>query len=555
MKQYILILLGIALLTTGAYAQIDYSVNNLTRYGNGKQSVGTGSTQLLEYIETQSNVRLYLEDFTIGFQYQYDDPPEFGPKFQGVKQRFIEFNRGGLTLRAGDFYTLFGKGLSMNLFEDRAINFDTKLDGFNAVYRNKYVKAVAASGTMTYYDLIDYTHKETYQVNGGHLEVRPQKFIRIGGSYIGASGEIPSSTFVDGEAALHNVDAEIGEGMITLSGMGFDFFASYAHKTSRAKTPLGGNRFDHIESTGDGIYGNLVYTSDFGLGVTFEYKNYRFDATDPDNRAPNRATKVLPFQVPPTAFKEHSFYLLSRDPHVIDFNDEIGLQLDVYYPVNDKITLNLNASQASRINKWEGTFGAWNIAESNDFLPSVDREYSPWYEVYADVEWYFDGQSFLRFALNKRFDSPYDEPSNFSHVIRSFTVPIQVEYLLDDVHSIAASFEQQWFYDSVIPDKPNYYNQYISLTYATAPLWTVSVRMEYTTDETLTSTPGGTESSTSIISGQNFWRAIEVSYRLAEAHTMALSYGNERGGIVCSNGICRNVLPFNGVRFMLLTQL
>ena len=92
------------------YAQVQYSVGNSARYGNGIQYNGGLQTQK-EYIENQTNVRLFWDNFTIGMQYLYDDPPEFGPSYSGVKKRYVEFANKGLELRAGDFYTLYGKGL------------------------------------------------------------------------------------------------------------------------------------------------------------------------------------------------------------------------------------------------------------------------------------------------------------------------------------------------------------------------------------------------------------------------------------------------------------
>lgn len=68
------------------------------------------------------------------------------------------------------------------------------------------------------------------------------------------------------------------------------------------------------------------------------------------------------------------------------------------------------------------------------------------------------------------------------------------------------------------------------------------MRAEFTTDE---NEPSQKKS----------WVAGEFSYRLGNAHTATISYGSERGGLICSNGICRQVNPFDGVRFQLVTQL
>ncbi|MAT39093.1 MAG: hypothetical protein CL946_05765 [Ectothiorhodospiraceae bacterium] len=556
MRKYILILLPLLVAAQAVFAQSDvqYSVNNLMRYGNGKQIQTDGLGDVFEYFETQTNVRLYVNDFTVGFQYQYDDPPEFGPRIQAVDERFVEFRRAGVELRLGHGYSLYGKGLAMNLFEDRAINYDTKLDGFKGVYRDDLIQAEATAGTVVYYDLIDYDRREEYSVRSAHLQLRPYKWLRFGGSLVGVNGELPSPIVTPDGPSFDQVDAEIPHAMLSLSGFGLDVFASYAKKTSRVVRPLGGNTFNSFESSGEGIYGSVVYTKG-SLGVTFEYKDYKFDLVNPDLQVErNRPTKALPIQVPPQVFKEHSFFLLSRDPHVINFNDEIGMQLDVYYALSPELTLNLNGAVASRHYAYEGQFRDWTrIEPESSIMPSMDGEFSPFYELYADAEWYFDGQSYIKVAFNRRYDEQWED----RHIKHSTSLPILIEYILDDVYSLGVALEQQFYHDSVKKDKPDYYNQYVSVTLGKSPDWTATVRLEYTTDESLFRA-GVTDPNAefpAFQSGKNFWRTVEFSYRLGYAHTATVSYGNERGGIVCSNGICRNVLPFDGLRLMLLTQL
>jgi hypothetical protein len=515
-------------------AQVQYSVTNFMRYGNGEQVVG-GDFRGKEYIENQANVRLFWDDFTVGFEYLYDDPPEFGPRFNGIRKRYVEFSRQGLELRAGDFYTLFGKGLAMNLFENRGINYDTRLDGVRGSYHNDHVRAIFATGKMRYNDLLNPERIETYSVKSGHIEITPVDYFRIGGSIVGAEGELPTSFGLD------LVHADIPEVMASLRGYGFDLFVQKAWKRTSFLRPTATGVFTSGSSEGDALYGSLSYTADFGLGVTLEYKDYRFDDVREIDRDANRPTRMLPMQNPPIVHKEHYFTLLSRGPHVVDFNDEIGMQLDVFYSLAPEITLNFNGAMASRHNGYLERNGFLVTYErENSFLPTLDEKFSPFWELYGEVEWYFDGHSYVRAAFNRRFDSPYE--GGLAHVTASTTIPIRVEYMLDDEYSIGASFEQQFYHDSFSREKPDYFNEYVSVTFARAAHWSATVRMEYTTDK---GDP----------SGKDFWRTIEFAYRLGNDHIATISYGTERGGLVCTSGICREILPFDGVRLSLLSQL
>jgi hypothetical protein len=526
-----------------ANAQVQYSVNNYLRYGNGSQVSGTFEKQK-EYVENQTNVRLLWSDFTLGLQYLHDNPPESKnvPSFVGIKKRYVEFQHEGIELRAGDFFTLYGRGMAVNLFENRGINYDTGLDGLRGIYRNDYLTVIGAFGNMKYYDLQDPKRIELYNIKSAHMEAEPLDGLRLGASAVRAQGELPSATGID------NVLSEIYEGMVTAKILGIDVFGEYAYKSSFGQRQIDVAKFSPFSGEGWGLYGSLSFSGE-GFGATFEYKDYRFDVVDPLARDPNRPTRMLPVQNPPTVFKEHGFYFLSRDQHQIDFNDETGMQLDLFYSVTPRITLNLNGSMASRTSAWIALSNLRfkQVDRKNAFVPAFHKSFSPFYEVYGEVEWYLDDHSYVRAAVNRRYDAPYDETyaqqGNLSvvHEQSSWTFPLRIEYMLSGSYSIGASFEQQ-LYRATELKTPDYYNQYISLTLAKAPDWAATVRMEMTT----------TEFDPSL---KKFWITGEFTHRIGNAHTAAVSYGTERGGLVCSNGICRLVEPFNGLRFSLLTQL
>ncbi|MBI5647008.1 MAG: hypothetical protein HY962_08735 [Ignavibacteriae bacterium] len=521
-----------------ALAQVQYSVGNFLRYGNGTQMI-SGTEQRKEYLENQTNVRLFWNDFTVGFQYLYDDPPEFGPRYQGIRKRYVEYAREGLELRAGDFFTLYGKGLSMNLFENRAINYDTGLDGLRGEYHNDYLNAIMAVGTMRYYDLLNSAYVENYAVKSGYVEVTPVHMLRLGASLTGVSGESPRGP------VWNEINADILGATMALHLLGFDLSAEYSFKRSFGMRHqlAGDTRYDR---SGDAWYGSLSYTHESGFGATFEYKNYKFDPVNPLEKTDvNRPTRMLPMQNPPIVHKEHAFTLLVRRPHTIDFNDEVGWQIDAFYALSPTLTVALNGAVASRQKSYlqlpGGTFRT--IKKTNDLFPALDAEFSPFWEAYAEVEWYFDGQSYLRAAFNRRYDAPYEEVTRDAHVQTSTTIPVRLELMLDEAYSVGISLEQQWAHDNTYaPDERSFFNEFVSVTLSRAPTWAVSLRGEFTNDA---NDPSGKKS----------WITGEFSYRLGNVHTATVSYGTERGGLICSNGICRVVQPFEGVRFQLLTQL
>ena len=44
---------------------------------------------------------------------------------------------------------------------------------------------------------------------------------------------------------------------------------------------------------------------------------------------------------------------------------------------------------------------------------------------------------------------------------------------------------------------------------------------------------------------QNKWVSMELSYNITSTQRISIIYGSLQGGLVCSNGICRILQPFN----------
>ena len=163
-------------------------------------------------------------------------------------------------------------------------------------------------------------------------------------------------SFIRGQANILQIDnsspntkTELPEVYLDISQGAFNLFLNWANKWSTSP--------DLNKSlSGSGFYTAFSYASgDFGL--TIDYKNYQFDPQDPFLRDDEtRTTKFLPFQNPPIVMKEHSYVLLSRSLHEVNFNDEVGFQIDVNYTASEDLTFSFNYSQASRLNAYEFDF-------------------------------------------------------------------------------------------------------------------------------------------------------------------------------------------------------
>lgn len=506
------------------------SISNILRYGNGERGFG-GVSQQSSYFENLTDVRLSFQpSVTVGFRLLVDDPPEVGESFQGVKRRFVEYNNKTFSLRAGNFNELFGRGLALNLFENRGLAYDSWMDGVKGQYRSSFLSATVIGGTLDFRDSVTIARHERYSIRGANIELKPIKGIIVGTSFIEAQGNIPQ--FVGSK----EIAAEIPEIYVSFRSGTFNGFFGYAHKWTNVVT-------DARSNIGTGLYGSLAYNGK-GFGITADYKDYRFDIRDPfDRAASERATRMLPIQNPPIAQKEHNYTLLTRALHQIDFNDETGIQIEGYYSLSSSTTFNLNASVASRHHYYDYNSAAFSFTErtrSNSFLPSLERRLSPYWEIFVEAEHYFEERSAFRIAGARRANVLYNDftGAQFSHTQQATIVPVQIQYALSNEYSIIVQTENEFAYDSYNTSNEQYYTQLLTIIFTRSPDLTLSVRYEHTTDK---ADP----------SGRQDWFVGEIGYAFGQSHTATVSFGRERGGQVCSNGVCQYQLPFEGVRFSL----
>ncbi len=341
-----------------AQPDLDYSIKNEFRYGVGEQPDGDG-TETKEYLENLFNTRFFVGDFRFGFRAQIDRPREFGPDTTGITEYFGEFKKDELKVRAGTFHNLVGQGMVFHTFERRPVGFNTLAEGVNAEYADNRLKAGVFGGTIDYADIVGNNTVEAYLVRGAWGEGRPIDEVTVGTSFLAATGERTRTGF------RQEFDAYLREGWVEANAGPLSAIFNWADKRTAG---FDSARRALTSSTlyGTGWYGQLTYTGDL-FSLTGEYKDYRFDLVDPSEReVATRATRALPFQNAPTLVPEHDKTLLARNPHTMDFSDEIGFQFSgLVYPVDDLI-LSFLFSAASRHSAFDAvvvtdTFGIESI--------------------------------------------------------------------------------------------------------------------------------------------------------------------------------------------------
>lgn len=532
---------------------VKVNASNTFRYGNGSEvALGTNESHK-EYFEELGDVRLFVNDFTFGFRYEFDDPIEFGTGVKGFSRRFVEYNKDNFNVRVGNFYELFGKGLALNSFESRGLGFNTQIDGLKLNYKktigNVKLGGTVLGGDLNYNDYLVTGRVENYGIRAANFNVSPFKPITLGGSYLYTKGSIPSGNNIS------NIQAEIFEGNMNFTYKSIDITGSYANKHTLLLP--GALNPNYSDPRGDGGYAAISYTRP-SLGINVDYKNYRFNLVTPDSRSSTSPVKTLPFQNAPTCIKEYSWTLLSRYPHPVDFGDEVGFQFDGFYSPKENLTFNLNASLSSRHYNYQnadtGTLTRYQrIDRSAAFLPSLNAPYSPYWELYAEMEYYYKKHMKIKVAFGRQYSNTYSitDPSN-SDIVMTTNIPIEVTYDFLKKYSAKLIAEAQWVSNSTrLPDQKSFFNEYLSLSLSHSPDIIINGTLEISTDKQDPSRP---DVNKMVLNKFFLWGIAEITYKISSANSVTLSYGDERGGLKCSSGICRYVNPFHGFRLMVINN-
>jgi hypothetical protein len=374
---------------------------------------------------------------------------------------------------------------------------------------------------------------ETYDLRAANAEVDLFEWITVGVSFVETEAILPG---IPGPTLL---TARIPEVYASFRTGGFEGFAGWSQK----RTNVTGSP---VRADGGGIYGALSWAGT-GVGVTMDYKDYRYDISDPYSRYdPTRPTRMLPVQNPPIVQREHSWTFLTRALHEVNFNDEVGMQLEGFFKVDDATTVTVNASLSSEHDYFLYQMNSFSFVREprlGNFLPSMDARLSPYWELLVEGEHYSVQRGLIRGAIAMRqYTQSVLFTSGSDHVIRSLVLPALVQVGVDDMNTLTVQGEFEAVSDNYNDSAERYENYLLALSFTMPPGLTLAARAEFT------SNPGD-------LSGRRSWFAGEVGYRLGGAHSIALIAGQERGGKVCTNGVCRSIQPFNGVRLAIQSNM
>ena len=143
----------LALVSASASAETDVYASGVVR---GKYLYNTDDEVDASVADTRVDLDIGIGALTLGAVYRAyllsDDsynPADVEAPPTEVKHRYVALEHDDLTVRAGHFFSTFGRGLTLRSYEDVDLEYDTVLDGLSMGYKVGDVSLTALSGIAT----------------------------------------------------------------------------------------------------------------------------------------------------------------------------------------------------------------------------------------------------------------------------------------------------------------------------------------------------------------------------------------------------------------------
>ena len=629
----------ILLLSIGFGNDLDFNAAINTSYGN--------NYDFYNYSENLLDINFFYNDLQGWVQYEYSNPPDIGFPINDIRKFRVEYSAGNYNLKLGDIYEIWGRGLVLNQLDEQVTNFDNGTRGMLLEYINGSITISHINGNSKMYSnqyqdrVPDFKNEHNMNANRFQYDWNSISF----GLTQLRSNEDHQLTLGPEVSINHNLKGAY----LSIGGGNFDIFSEYVDKVS--------TKYISTESPNDtlkrgfGLYHNFnIYLGNWGLST--EYKRFSFDAAHGDITVDDYGNQIE-FQQMPTLGKEQNATLLGRVIHNYNFNDERGVQFELNGSILG-LAVTAQYAHLSRDEEWQSISNFdWTEKSLENLLPSSNESALPYWENYQEVSGYlfneklyfkigrgqnkdvlkaskyFDGQqqdsfidSFWSYDttdtdlfgydyqiidstefFDTTFSNSYDVESKSWQEAKSFTIPLELNYILDNGYTFGIGFQYQE--RSIIDKKqgnserysaadsawqmynPDDYSEYFNerntrlftrkgnpvntqynrllyLSISKAPKWSFTITQDWTTAydagapvdpyynplEALASGDiqyfMGKRNSTDPPSWtENRWISAEFAYNITSSQRLSIFYGSIQGGLFCSNGVCRLIPPFN----------
>ncbi len=554
--------LSTLMFVTIGLSQISFSGNSYIGHGKSEND--------FNFSEDRIDLNAHWKNWNGWMQLEFGNPPELGRNMKGLRKFRLEYSNNSYTIKLGDLYEFWGKGLLLNMVDDQSIDLDTGIRGGLVNWSNNKFHFELLGGNQEIWRLsnqvTDFDDRvPNYGIENtifaGRAGVNYNKWSG-GFQFLKAAEDHPNPGTKQADKINHQL---------------YSFILSYFGESSDFNIELVQKDVDGLGMYSDGN----IYVGTWSFG--YSYKNYHFANLSPFYRWDfvNHTGGALTLQQMPTVYKEHNTSLLGKITHQIDFNDELGFHLRAEGPLFDETVLSMHYSQSSRHNEWVMNENwEWQKKGGVNGFPSTNPLYNPFKEFFAEINGYvFPNRLYfvIGFASTEDVVDIYSNRVSGSsqsyhyEFLEAKTIPTHFTYRFNNAYSVDILFEYQEkkkgvnsfsnlpamgkmsFTSLFLKDKQ--INRFVSFGLAKSPKWSATLSMDYSNTEEWVVVADGRKNNAieKALSGlwdtSLTWANFEFVYNVSEKTRLTLSYGSQRGGVYCSNGVCRYIQPFeNGYK-------
>lgn len=496
-----------------------YETNTILYVSDSKTNDGSGLER--DWFGSNNYMKLdYVRGrFYAGIQYEFYTPVlrGFDPYFRGgrLANKFVGWDDGNFSVIVGDFYEQFGSGLILRAYEDRALGFNNSLEGAKVAYRFGdilTVKGIWARPRMH----LDYAEA---WVRGADISLSVSDLLGFGKHYLALEGSLLNrnepipigSIYDDVDGLKSDVNSWSGRLNFETDG-GFFLRAEYAEKSRDHYVEEGLDK----ALTGNAQLVEMGYNG-HGLGILATARRLNHMGTkimrEDDEWGDANILNYLP-----ALTRQYTYMLTTLDPYVTEINGEQGGQLDVFY----------NFRKGSALG---GKHGMKIHVNSSVFFPLEkvgDKMNMLFFDLSADLEKQWNRKFkttlfYSRQALNK--DHGATGNMNVSNIFVA-----DMLYRFTTKNSLRV--ELQYLYSKRDP------KDWVAALaeFSFAPRWSVYVSDMYN---------HGSEKTHYYNGG--------FSYTHSRTR-VAISYGRNRKGFICSGGVCREMPAYTGANIAITTS-
>ena len=476
-----------------------------------------------------------LGRFSAGVQLEYYPHPLVGTPMQGYEyvmegfsinnltEKYISWTDRNYSVTVGDFYEQFGSGLILRAWEDRALGFNNSLGGARVTFN---IKDIVEGKVLYAFPRFNLGYLST-QIAGGDLSFSLSNAIGLLDHRLSLEGSIVNRHFKNLPSWYteyrDDYDFDLSKNVISYSGR-----VNYEYRGLSAKFEYVGKSKDvyldnmtgeEVFKRGDAQLFEIGYTgSNYAVMAQFRRLNYmQSQLYRPDGGSgslgllPGNTINYIPALSP-----QHTYMLAGLDPNSPQQNGEIGGEIDAFYTfrrgtaIGGKRGLKIHANYAS----YYSIKGTMSKPGTNFYY----RDFS--FDI--DKSWNSKLRTVLFVSLQKNAMHGGED------VIRQNVFVADVTYKFTPKFSLRAELRD--LYAPHAEGSKEVDGDWVAglLEASFAPKWSIFVQDMYN--------HGGSE----------------INYYSAGAsftHSfirIALSYGRNRAGYICSGGVCREMPAYTG---------